>query len=692
MFKSSQIQNCKKNSASITFESGTDPYKNGYDGTYSTKMCPPTRSKSDTTLSENMYENLKHFTSAKDTGQDKNYYCPENIYENICHNCGRIYDEVCGFCNDEPFECLDETVSINKNGNNRWFFRKLFKRHFKSQSLKRSNSKIKKNEIYIVRDTNDEDTVFKTNCTFDIREMSRMRNNFLLNAGYESNDKMQNGENKEVVYENLSFYEAIDASVNCWIKSVSKYTEDYDNQTPYNVKAIPSKTFNESEWSLGITIDHKEKQIDTHNALELNENVARFMHSYRETISKDHINTEKPKRVKIFWSNGSSDDRLQSGLNQRYKIGGGNLFEILNKPLKRQKSIVTPLEHNLIDNECNLPTTIIQSRHQANDSFLSIISKTNNIDDNFHVRPQQAYMYLNKLLLSISLNTITLSYDKYLKKISFYYRLKIKRKSTDYFCSLEANTLLNWNNSDFVIEPLFEKPKCAQKKINSTSLHHQQLPENIFLSKNESLNALPSTHHQNTQSYSSLRKNYKFSRAITNMDSKTKTEVNNNIYYFIWNCDSTSENTLARYHESPQKHSSSIIQDDEYWVSAQEDFTSAGDLMDVVDESPRLFMVKDRKEKKYHDIRTYSDVLILYNKDPLNNKIIYDQPKVSTLVRNPNTPNVKENRSKSNENLFILNSNGKKKALDLSLLQDSVKEFIMTIRDNEDEDELVRFL
>lgn len=624
-------------------------------------------SKSQATLSDNVYENLKPFASAIDKSQDKNnYYCPENIYENICHNCGRIYDDICSFCNDIP---IHQDFSIKSN-RNKHFLKKIFNKHFKSSSLKRSSSKIKKNEIFIVRD--DGDTVFKTNCTFDFREMNCMRHNFLLNARNESNKK-----NEADIYENLPFYDTIDTtSVNYWIKSIIKCTEDYDNEIQYNIKAIPSKTFNETEWNTSTSINSKLRPLDqnvSETSCEFNEHIEKFIKSFKKTnlISLELENIENPERVRICWYEKNSDKspKIQNSI----KIGTANLFDMFNN----SQRFITPLESKLTDNfdKCKQNTSILKTSEPAKEILLSIITNTTN---NFYVfnniRLQRAYNYLNKLLLSISLNTIVVSYDK--------------RKITDNCGSSEVNTLLTWNNSYCFFEiHLIKKSKLVTKKIYSTPIQYQQLP--AILSKNESFNALPPTiDHIAQQKHSSLQTNHKFFRTLTNMDSKSKTEVNNDIYYFIWNCDSKSETSMPRYDASPQEHQKCVMRDDQFWISAHEDFTSAGDLMDVVDISHRQFISKDSKESKYHDIRTYSDVLILYNENPLNNKIIYSQHNTS----NPNTSKINENRMKSSGDSIILSANKRKKMLDFNLLEDSIKEFIKTIKNIEDEDELVRFL
>lgn len=664
-----------------SIKSGTNPFITMQDAG---NVCVVPGSDSNGSTSENVYENLKHFISHQDESHVKDYYNPENIYENICHDCGRIYDDICGFCNDdEPFS------ESYRNGKNIHFIKRLFKKHFKSPSLKRSNSKIRKSDIYLVHDVGD--TVFKTNCTFDINEMSRMRNDVLRNTGSDestSDYKEESVDKEDRIYENLPFH--VDASVSCWIESIRACIEEYGNDVQYNVKTIPSKTFGESEWSHNTLIKYENEQTEESLTQSNVEIVKRFIDTYKEINSRakdqsnNQQNTDGTKTVKISWSDTHDRTSLEISRDLRYQ--------------ERQSNEVTSLEsYHLLDNEDNLTTTIPhKTRHQDKYTFLSAISKATCIDNNslrsfnrLLVLQTQAYTYLNKLLLSISLNTITLSYDICLKKISVHYRLLITRKNDGYFCGTRANTpfeLISHQNS------LNRKPKRINNKI---------------LSKNESfLNLLPASHVRNTRQEQYLQHQSLISRALnsntntTNMDSKAKnTEVNNDIYYFIWNCDSASETTRVKNtDESVQKNlSTGVTQDDQNWVSAHEDFTSAADLMDVVDENPRFLTDDKIKETKESDSRSYSNVVILYNDvDPLNNKIIYRQTYNHVSVDNTsdrqNDTHEKVRFSASEKTFDDSDSIVKKKYLDINSLQDSVKEFLNTIRVTEDEDELVRLL
>ncbi|XP_063705804.1 rho GTPase-activating protein 15-like [Culicoides brevitarsis] len=144
---------------------------------------------------------------------------------------------------------------------------------------------------------------------------------------------------------------------------------------------------------------------------------------------------------------------------------------------------------------------------------------------------------------------------------------------------------------------------------------------------------------------------------------ETPSEVNNDIYYFIWNCDS-------------QKLVSASIRDEQDWISASDDFTSAADLMDIVDDT-RCFAEGNARR----DSRNYSKVVIFYNNENSHdNRIFYRGTEHATH-------NVRK-KIYSNESLFRPGSD-KRKRLDREMLPNSVKEFLATIRDNEDEDEVI---
>lgn len=138
-------------------------------------------------VQENIYENLKELnydagseSSVQTAGYSfiRDYYCDENIYENICENCGRIYDDKCDFCYDEP----EDALIHNKNFQSKRLLPKLW-RNFKfnksaNKFLLRKSSKSRKksdHKLEIVHHINGTDDVFKTNATFDLQEICQMR-------------------------------------------------------------------------------------------------------------------------------------------------------------------------------------------------------------------------------------------------------------------------------------------------------------------------------------------------------------------------------------------------------------------------------------------------------------------------------------------------------------------------------------
>lgn len=572
---------------------------------------------------ENIYENLK-------ISQEKDYYSSDNIYENICNDCGRIYDNICGFCNDE---LLDTPLIHSRNGgSSKKFFTKLFQKRFKSSGLKRSNSKIQKNEIFIVHDTCDS-SVFRTNCTFDLDEMCRMRES----------------EGSHVIYENLRRRErTMDACVNAWIESISAFTEDYEHFVEYSVKSIPSKTFCEREWNKNCVWDFgKSKEID----------------SQEKVLDCDEETFHDKTSVDTCSHNNSSISHDEIPISD---------------DVPEQNVIIAP------------PIEVIS---------VSTIVRKNNIDDEFysfnknnkaiqqHIPPP--YLYLNKLLLSISLNTITLSYDKYLKKISYIYQLKIQRKkSTDNFCSAGRQSTARNVSGTFGIS--FKNPEAtaaadSQIPRTRTQLSKIKLLSSCYNNKNESL--VHPFMHDKINSISSHNNSQKYKTQII---MENENEVNNDIYYYIWNCDSTSPTMMTTSNEEksleiiePQEK----IEDEQNWVSAHDDFASADDLMDVVDENPRQLLNDNDNYGKLNTIneeisRSYSSVIILYNENPKNNQIIYEDTKSKQNLKRE-TPEKKD----SSEVIFDTET----RTLDLNLFQDSVREFLMTIGNEiEEEDELVR--
>ncbi|XP_058817311.1 uncharacterized protein LOC131680597 isoform X2 [Topomyia yanbarensis] len=129
----------------------------------------------------NFYENVANVAferQAFGSGYGKLRRCEENIYENICEDCGRLYSaEKCAFCSVEDELEVDRTKKVGKYSAK---FQEFFG-NFRIKPVKFGGSggtiqgKRKLCKSDIVHNVNGFEDVFRTNKSFDLGEICRMR-------------------------------------------------------------------------------------------------------------------------------------------------------------------------------------------------------------------------------------------------------------------------------------------------------------------------------------------------------------------------------------------------------------------------------------------------------------------------------------------------------------------------------------
>ncbi|XP_053698803.1 uncharacterized protein LOC128745749 [Sabethes cyaneus] len=138
-------------------------------------------------ITSNIYENVVNFEPQllNCDGYGKLRRCEENIYENICEDCGRLYnEEKCAFCAVEEDEIeADRTKKANKYSAK---FQEFFG-NFRFKPIRFGGSggsiaaggtiqgKRKLCKSDIVHNVNGFEDVFRTNKSFDLGEICRMR-------------------------------------------------------------------------------------------------------------------------------------------------------------------------------------------------------------------------------------------------------------------------------------------------------------------------------------------------------------------------------------------------------------------------------------------------------------------------------------------------------------------------------------
>lgn len=215
-------------------------------------------------------------------------YKNENIYENICEVCGLIYSaDKCEHCTKKvTYGSLRKNKQLN-------IFSGLID-NIRQRTKSKSKPKRKLPTIEIVHNV---DGVFRTNKTFDLNEICRLKSNLSssnhqvygklrksdecitnsfqhhtnvrsfgsdLNYTHRapSNDLLSNIKahsislNNSPIYENLKTFiystvspafnnDITDNSLIYWLTSLKKHTNDYNDETVYNVKCIPSNSFSD---------------------------------------------------------------------------------------------------------------------------------------------------------------------------------------------------------------------------------------------------------------------------------------------------------------------------------------------------------------------------------------------------------------------------------------------------------------
>lgn len=134
--------------------------------------------------SANIYENVVNESVKQQlsfAGYGKLRKCEENIYENICEDCGRLYSsEKCSFCAVEDEEDVERTKKVNKYSAK---FQE-FLGNFRIRPVRfggsagvgstfQSKRKLCKSDI--VHNVDGFEDVFRTNKSFDLGEICRMR-------------------------------------------------------------------------------------------------------------------------------------------------------------------------------------------------------------------------------------------------------------------------------------------------------------------------------------------------------------------------------------------------------------------------------------------------------------------------------------------------------------------------------------
>uniref|UniRef100_A0A336K433 CSON011299 protein n=1 Tax=Culicoides sonorensis TaxID=179676 RepID=A0A336K433_CULSO len=543
------------------------------------------------------------------------YFISDHIYEVICKDSVRNLNNKCEICSDGA-----SNDSISKNTGKKNGFSKLLKgmvnkKVTKNSKIKRSNSKIEKDDIKLVHGELGRNTVFKTQCTFDINEMCRLQKAaFEIDSEHDkkSNFINQLNINKKSTNHNLS--------VQFWLSTIKTSVEQYEYSEQYNVKSIPSKTFNETLWnsdcsSKNYCLNENDRKIKKKSDVLLEERNKNFVKTNSAIINETYFcgNTCRTKQ---------------------------NLQQMENKSYKEIKSN-SELDRNKIIGVLEIKNT---------------------------KQTKQTYNYLNKIVLSVSLNTITLSYYEYLKKIELYGILMVFQEGSDNSCDLNKikKKIISNTISD---EYTYILKKLLQLLYNKDQKHY-------FFSKSDSLKILPSTHNNDiSQPLLMFNKELSSNQVLKNMNPNSETVKNDDIYYTLWNCETNSESRDLEI-SIPSNYNN-------YWEAACNDST---DEQELINDS--ISSIDSREDVQEKMSRSYSNVYVFYHENSKYNQIIYDNCLEYKSFPNSSADNYKNRDYKS----YIRPSDQYLKGYSIfghSTVPESVTEFFKTILNNEDEDELI---
>ncbi|GAB0094022.1 Rho GTPase activation protein [Sergentomyia squamirostris] len=181
-----------------------------------------------------LYENLK-FDGEYCEIEGTSGTSGENIYENICEKCGRIFaGDQCGDCTKPP---------SGKSSKKFVDFFGSLKRRQKAESRRK--------KIEIIHNVDGFDGVFSTRETFDLAEISQLKEEFLREETPHTYGRIQSHTDQTTLYENVSTTSSTTATSSCdevrdsslaaWMISLRWEVVDYADHCAISVKSVPSR-------------------------------------------------------------------------------------------------------------------------------------------------------------------------------------------------------------------------------------------------------------------------------------------------------------------------------------------------------------------------------------------------------------------------------------------------------------------
>lgn len=609
---------------------------------------PEKLGNSATSVNEHIYENLRSSEIDSYNGgssESNSNYLTENIYENICEDCGRLYDSKCNFCFDDSSDL--ELFAATRKKPLSDYIPKIFRGIKVKRKLSRKDSQ-KKRQLDIVHQIENDTTLFRTNETFCMQEICQMRKNLSLLQ----QQSIEEHASETKTSSEFSFKKITDASVNFWLSQIMNHTENYEEIEQYFVKHIPSSTFNHLFYfntydcmrvSKAPNYSSSSSHVDWYNDDDDNmyERVRQFIASRQHIVN--YCVNEEAKSLKPTAQINDDPDFAEEMEYKHISVADGLVTSLLNL-------LDTKLSSGY--DGATLPSFLVKDDDKMTSFSDSVIAFCNEVQplkrcsstkfERRKKRKQQVslsvehetvissasvFERVNQCLLSISLNTIILTYDNKDAKLFLQYH-KTSESGDE-----QINSLL------VIRRPKIRKPVPRPRAVSSSS---QLLAERTVVDCSVVLRNKKGRGQINWSENRLLKRKDIFSLPINH---DITGPIQENIYQPLWKCKSAChEDDTTIFYDND-----TTIHDHDCWELA-DDFTAAFDLKDIVDGSRRINSsagMANISEAPLSEPNIYSIVQILYSvNDPSINRIIF--PASPSSVHNKNDTVISSHINRSN--------------------------------------------
>ncbi|XP_059618675.1 uncharacterized protein LOC132263111 [Phlebotomus argentipes] len=227
----------------------------------------------------------------------------ENIYENICDKCGRIYS-------GDQCECTKPAPKSKK-----------FVDFFGSLKRRPKSAEPRRKKLEIIHNVDGFDSVFSTKDTFDLAEICQLREESRHTYG---RIQTTHYENVSEVSPNSSSDEVRDSSLAAWMISLRWEVVDYTDNCAINVKSVPSKLDDLQPYQLQVS-----SECWREFACAEEEDFTQHILIFIESVSEKCRRRRRVTSEEVLKSEVSEEKSLE--VVQSSRISSFNPFDFLNR-------------------------------------------------------------------------------------------------------------------------------------------------------------------------------------------------------------------------------------------------------------------------------------------------------------------------------------------------------------------------